>query len=63
MPNDHFFRCDMVDLIRANKPRLWLHGHTHTPCDYDFHATRVICNPRGYPGERSDTYAPLEIEV
>lgn len=35
------------------KTRLWLHGHTHHPCDYrigDSKAfTRVICNPRGVP--------------
>ena len=31
---------------------LWLHGHTHTPCDYQpTKRTRVVCNPRGYPFE------------
>jgi len=27
------------------------HGHTHVACDYVVGATRVVCNPRGYPGE------------
>lgn len=28
---------------------LWVHGHTHNNFDYKVNATRVICNPRGYP--------------
>lgn len=34
-------------------PKLWVHGHTHHCCDYSICDTRVICNPLGYPGERS----------
>jgi len=30
---------------------LWIHGHTHTAFDYEVRGTRVVCNPRGYPGE------------
>lgn len=30
---------------------LWLHGHTHVPVDYWLNGTRVVSNPRGYPGE------------
>jgi hypothetical protein len=30
---------------------LWIHGHTHTRFDYQVRGTRVVCNPRGYPGE------------
>lgn len=30
----------------------WFHGHTHTYFDYKIGNTRVMCNPRGYPGER-----------
>lgn len=33
-------------------PALWIHGHIHHKADYRFDATRVICNPRGYPRER-----------
>lgn len=33
---------------------LWIHGHTHSSAYYFIHhargATRVVCNPRGYPG-------------
>jgi predicted phosphodiesterase len=32
---------------------LWIHGHTHKRQDYFIGNTRVLCNPRGYPGEIS----------
>lgn len=30
---------------------LWIHGHTHRAADYTLLGTRVVANPRGYPGE------------
>ena len=30
-------------------PKLWIHGHTHTSCDYQVGDCRVLSNPRGYP--------------
>lgn len=41
-------------LIDKFQPSLWVHGHTHVACDYRISSTRVICNPRGYPGEGED---------
>ncbi|MCS8153518.1 metallophosphoesterase [Pseudomonas aeruginosa] len=32
---------------------LWLHGHVHTATDYTLNDVRVVCNPRGYPGEHT----------
>jgi len=29
-------------------PTLWIHGHTHWPCDYQQGRCRVLSNPRGY---------------
>lgn len=26
----------------------WVHGHTHSKCDYILGDTRVLCNPKGY---------------
>ena len=45
--------------------RLWTHGHTHHPFDYQIGDTRVVCNPRGYAGHeaRADEFALLTIEV
>ncbi|MGJ4932261.1 metallophosphoesterase [Bradyrhizobium sp. HKCCYLS2038] len=51
-------------------PEFWIHGHVHKSRDYEIGATRVICNPRGYPdpkapsGRENPDFAPtLTIEV
>jgi Icc-related predicted phosphoesterase len=38
-------------LLAEKGPQLWFHGHVHDPFDYMVGDTRVLCNPRGYPGE------------
>lgn len=38
--------CD--GLIEHRKPKLWIHGHTHTSVDQTLFDTRVVCNPYGY---------------
>lgn len=50
-------------LIEAFQPRYWFHGHTHMPLRYRVGRTDVICNPRGYPGEKQpDTaFNPNEV--
>jgi predicted phosphodiesterase len=46
---NRFFLCDVEKpLIQARKPKLWIHGHTHTSMDYRIGPTRVLCNPFGY---------------
>jgi hypothetical protein len=46
-------------------PRLWVHGHTHTPCDYVLRdRLRVVCHPRGYPGEKNhEGYSVKAVEL
>lgn len=39
------------DLMGGDQVDLWVHGHSHTAVDYDVAGTRVVCNPRGCPGE------------
>ncbi len=39
-------------LIEQHQPALWIHGHTHERQEYSVGKTRVVCNPRGYEGER-----------
>lgn len=53
-PVNCFFLCDVSDLIASVQPRLWIHGHTHTSCDYRIGETRVICNPFGYFGHSTN---------
>jgi Icc-related predicted phosphoesterase len=48
LSNDLFVgHCD--DIMEHNKPSMWIHGHTHSPCSYDhWSGCKVYCNPRGY---------------
>lgn len=41
---------------------VWCHGHTHASADKIVNGVRVVCNPRGYPGENPD-WKPLTVEV
>jgi predicted phosphodiesterase len=45
------YASDLEALIVASEARLWIHGHTHWPIDYQVGITRVISNPRGYADE------------
>jgi predicted phosphodiesterase len=61
-----WFVTDVESLILERKPALWVHGHTHTSCDYQLGSTRVVCNPFGYvsQGERNDAFNEnLNIDV
>ncbi|GLH79759.1 serine/threonine protein phosphatase [Bradyrhizobium sp. SSBR45G] len=50
---DSLYASDLEYLMTGeNAPALWIHGHVHHNMDYSVGATRVICNPRGYPPER-----------
>jgi predicted phosphodiesterase len=49
--NRFFLAPDAARCVEHAGARLWIHGHTHIACDYVVGATRVVCNPRGYPGE------------
>lgn len=54
----------VVDLDEAmGRAALWIHGHTHTFFDYRVRGTRVICNPRGYPGESTGFRPGLIVEL
>jgi Icc-related predicted phosphoesterase len=59
------FASRLEDVIEQYQPDLWIHGHTHVPCDYEILGTRVVCNPRGYPSESSGNgFSPgLVVEV
>lgn len=53
-PLNAFFVNDCTGIIRANRPKLWIHGHTHESCDYQLWDTRVVCNPYGYHGHETN---------
>ena len=47
------FASDLEKLIATYQPALWVHGHLHDFYDYRIGATRVVCNPVGYPEANS----------
>jgi Icc-related predicted phosphoesterase len=47
---NRFFVCDMDDVIFDQKPKLWIHGHTHDSKDFMHESTHIVCNPFGYAG-------------
>lgn len=51
------------DIVLRHRPVAWVHGHIHEPVDYMLGETRVVSDPRGYPGEISDFRRPVVIEV
>jgi predicted phosphodiesterase len=61
--NRFFIAEDAAGLVEQSTARLWIHGHTHTPCDYVIGGTRVVCNPRGYPHEMNSFHPGLIIDV
>lgn len=60
-PYNHYFVSPMEAEILALEPALWLHGHGHSPADYKIGKTTILCNPRGYPRERTGAYEPLVV--
>lgn len=57
-----YFACDLSDLIsRVNG--LWVHGHTHSSCDYIEGKCRVVCNPRGYGRENHEFNPGLVVSL
>lgn len=49
-PLNPYFCTEMSNYFN-DKIKLWVHGHVHNHFDTRFDATRVYCNPRGYPTE------------
>ena len=62
--NEWYWNPDMRPLLGEFKDTIlvWCHGHTHAPADVVVDGVRVVCNPRGYPGENPD-WKPITIEV
>ena len=54
------YKCAVI--LENMGPKVWIHGHTHDFCDYRVCDTRIICNPYGYPDERTN-YENVIIEI
>ena len=54
----------VLDLEEAmGRAELWIHGHTHSFFDYRVRGTRILCNPRGYPGEHTGFRPGLTVDL
>ncbi len=63
-PLNPAFASNAEELVASSGARLWVHGHIHRHADYMLADTRVLANPRGYPGEEVDGFDPnLVVEV
>lgn len=52
------FASALEGLVLDHAPALWVHGHMHSHADYELGATRILCNPRGYPQESGNGFDP-----
>jgi Icc-related predicted phosphoesterase len=57
------FVSDLSALIMEFQPALWIHGHVHSSFDYAVGRSRVLCNPRAYPGENPNFNPSLVVKV
>lgn len=58
------YASNLEDLIQEYQPLYWIHGHIHTPSDYEIGATKIICNPHGYIDEKYNGFEKeLIIEI
>lgn len=46
----------------ADKIAVWHHGHTHAFADKIVEGVRIVCNPRGYPGENPN-FKPFRMKI
>jgi len=62
--NDWYWNPLLRELLVQYKDQIlvWCHGHTHAAADVVVEGVRVVCNPRGYPGE-NENWEPWTIEV
>lgn len=44
------YASNLSEMMLEYNPKVWVHGHTHHPCEYEVGETTVHCNPRGYYG-------------
>ncbi|MGO8005021.1 metallophosphoesterase [Rhizobium ruizarguesonis] len=57
------YASDLEDFILETLPTVWVHGHVHHRNDYQISDTRVVSNPRGYPGEKTGFDPAFVVEV
>ncbi len=57
-PLNPAFASNLEPFIAKSGAVLWIHGHIHSRSDFVIGQTRVVANPRGYPGESGTGFDP-----
>lgn len=57
------YASNLENFILDRKPALWVHGHVHHHHDYMIGNTRIVCNPHGYPRQKTGYKPDLIIEI
>jgi predicted phosphodiesterase len=60
--NEWYWNPEMREILMSHSDDIlvWCHGHTHAKADVVVDGVRVVCNPRGYPGENPD-WSPITV--
>lgn len=53
MPYNQWFYCNVEHLFDNKKVKAWIYGHTHTQNQTIFRELPFLCNPKGYPREKT----------
>ncbi|MDM1346173.1 metallophosphoesterase [Myroides marinus] len=58
------YTSNLESFIMTHQPQYWIHGHIHSPIQYNIGQTKVICNPHGYIDDRDNGFnKELIIEI
>lgn len=57
------YASELLPLVDRHRPAAWVSGHTHHPMRLRRNATRLVSNPRGYPGECSSFDPAFVMEI
>ena len=60
-PSRPLFVTDLSSLICNSDLDLVIHGHLHTPSDYEYFGKRVICHPYGY--DQDDSFLVKQVKI
>jgi len=61
--NPSFVSTDLEGIVKRDNVLMWIHGHTHGCLDYMEGDVRVLCNPRGKPGENHAFEANMIVDI
>lgn len=50
------YASNLESFIMTHQPQYWIHGHIHSPIQYNLGQTKVICNPHGYIDDRDNGF-------